>query len=245
MRIRRRSAVVPGRIPTPNPLDARVAVAASLVGQERHEVFKALVKEGHDRYVVAPVGLLQRAYGVPEGFDWKLGLDHRMVAVNMRRSRPSWSAPAATRAPATSPPPRSAEPAALRRRTLAGTSHGPQRARRSSRRALPRRRGTPGPARLRLDTILRSAILATMSRLFAANRAWILVVPVERGSVWTADPGTLSMDSCGAKTRIVCQVRVVAIPPRRPVRRREIRLSAARSHQAPRMARATAPGCFT
>ena len=105
MRIRRRSAVVPGRIPTPNPLDARVAVAASLVGQERHEVFKALVKEGHDRYVVAPVGLLQRAYGVPEGFDWKLGLDHRMVAVNMRRSRPSWSAPVATRAPATSPPP--------------------------------------------------------------------------------------------------------------------------------------------
>ena len=30
------------------------------------------------------VGLLQRAYGVPEGFDWKFGLDHRMVAVNMR-----------------------------------------------------------------------------------------------------------------------------------------------------------------
>ena len=64
--------------------DARVAVAASLVGQERHEALKALVREGHDRYVVAPVGLLQRAYGVPEGFDWKFGLDHRIVVVNMR-----------------------------------------------------------------------------------------------------------------------------------------------------------------
>ena len=64
--------------------DARVAEAASLTGGERHEALKALVKEGHDRYVVAPVGLLQRAYGVPEGFEWKFGLDHRMVAVNMR-----------------------------------------------------------------------------------------------------------------------------------------------------------------
>ena len=64
--------------------DARVASAASLVGPERHEALKALVHEGHNRYVVAPVGLLQRAYGVPEGFDWKFGIDHRMVAVNMR-----------------------------------------------------------------------------------------------------------------------------------------------------------------
>ena len=64
--------------------DARVAVAASLVGDERHEALKELVKEGHDRYVVAPVGLLQRAYGVPEGFEWVFGADHRIVAVNMR-----------------------------------------------------------------------------------------------------------------------------------------------------------------
>ena len=45
--------------------DARVAEAASMTGKERHEALRALVKEGHDRYVVAPVGLLQRAYGIP------------------------------------------------------------------------------------------------------------------------------------------------------------------------------------
>ena len=64
--------------------DARVATAASLTGKERHDALRDLVKEGHDRYVVAPVGLLQRAYGVPEGFEWEFGPDHRIVAVNMR-----------------------------------------------------------------------------------------------------------------------------------------------------------------
>ena len=64
--------------------DARVAEAGSLTGDERHQALRELVKEGHDRYVVAPVGLLQRAYGVPEGFEWEFGLDHRLIAVNMR-----------------------------------------------------------------------------------------------------------------------------------------------------------------
>ncbi len=64
--------------------ESRVAVAASLVDQERHEALKALVREGHERYVAAPVGLLQRAYGVPDNFDWSFGIDHRVVAVNMR-----------------------------------------------------------------------------------------------------------------------------------------------------------------
>ncbi len=64
--------------------DARVAEASGLTGPERHAALRELVKEGHDRYVVAPVGLLQRAYGVPENFEWEFGIDHRMVAVNMR-----------------------------------------------------------------------------------------------------------------------------------------------------------------
>ena len=64
--------------------EERAAAAASMVGQERHEALKALVREGHERYVVASVGLLQRAYGVPENFDWTFGIDHRIVAVNMR-----------------------------------------------------------------------------------------------------------------------------------------------------------------
>ena len=64
--------------------DARVAAAGSLTGDDRHQALRDLVKEGHDRYVVAPVGLLQRAYGVPENFEWEFGLDHRVIAVNMR-----------------------------------------------------------------------------------------------------------------------------------------------------------------
>ncbi|MEM7023661.1 MAG: ABC transporter substrate-binding protein, partial [Pseudomonadota bacterium] len=63
--------------------DARVAEAASLSGDERHQALRELVGEGHERYVVAPVGLLQRAYGVPDGMEWDFGLDHRIIAVNM------------------------------------------------------------------------------------------------------------------------------------------------------------------
>ena len=64
--------------------DARVAIAATLSGDERHTALRDLVKEGHDRYVVTAVGLLERAYGLPENFEWDFGLDHRIVAVNMR-----------------------------------------------------------------------------------------------------------------------------------------------------------------
>ena len=64
--------------------DARVAIAQTLTGDERHKALRDLVKEGHDRYVVAAVGLLQRAYGLPENFEWDFGLDHRIIAVNMR-----------------------------------------------------------------------------------------------------------------------------------------------------------------
>jgi len=64
--------------------EARVAEASSLSGDERHAALRELVKEGHDRYVVGAVGLLQRAYGVPDGMEWDFGLDHRIIAVNMR-----------------------------------------------------------------------------------------------------------------------------------------------------------------
>ncbi|WP_421723186.1 ABC transporter substrate-binding protein [Bauldia sp.] len=64
--------------------DARVADAATLSGDERHQALRELVKEGHDRYIMGGVGLLQRAYGVPQGFDWDFGLDHRILAVHMK-----------------------------------------------------------------------------------------------------------------------------------------------------------------
>ena len=66
--------------------EARANEAAQLVGDARQEALEELVVEGHDRYILAPVGLLQRAYGVPEGFEWDFGVDHRMIAVNMREA---------------------------------------------------------------------------------------------------------------------------------------------------------------
>ncbi|MEP6066167.1 MAG: ABC transporter substrate-binding protein, partial [Paracoccaceae bacterium] len=67
--------------------EERANAAAQLVGDARHEALEALVVEGHNRYILAPVGLLQRAYGVPEGFQWDFGVDHRMIAVNMREAK--------------------------------------------------------------------------------------------------------------------------------------------------------------
>lgn len=67
--------------------EARANAAAQLVDDARHEALEALVVEGHNRYILAPVGLLQRAYGVPEGFEWDFGVDHRIIAVNMRESK--------------------------------------------------------------------------------------------------------------------------------------------------------------
>ena len=63
--------------------EVRLDKALTLSGKERHEALKVLVKETHDLYAIGTVGLLQRAYAVPEGFKWEFGLDHRMVAVNM------------------------------------------------------------------------------------------------------------------------------------------------------------------
>ena len=65
----------------------RANEAAQMVGNARHEALEKLVVEGHERYIVAPVGLLQRAYGVPAGFEWDFGVDHRIIAVNMRETK--------------------------------------------------------------------------------------------------------------------------------------------------------------
>lgn len=67
--------------------EERANAAAQLVGDARHEALEALVVEGYNRHVLAPVGLLQRAYGVPEGFEWDFGIDHRIIAVNMREAK--------------------------------------------------------------------------------------------------------------------------------------------------------------
>lgn len=66
--------------------EERANAASQLVGDERQEALEALVVEAHNRHIVAPVGLLQRAYGVSEGFEWEFGVDHRIIAVNMRET---------------------------------------------------------------------------------------------------------------------------------------------------------------
>jgi peptide/nickel transport system substrate-binding protein len=67
--------------------EERANAAAQLVGDARQDALEALVVEGHNRHILAPVGLLQRAYGVPEGFEWDFGVDHRIIAVNMRQAQ--------------------------------------------------------------------------------------------------------------------------------------------------------------
>ena len=63
--------------------EVRLDQALTLSGKDRHEALKVLVKETHELYAIATVGLLQRAYAIPEGFKWEFGIDHRMIAVNM------------------------------------------------------------------------------------------------------------------------------------------------------------------
>ena len=64
--------------------DARLAEAASMDGEERHEALRALNEYAHERFAIGGIGLASRAYGVPENFEWTFGIDHRIQAVNMR-----------------------------------------------------------------------------------------------------------------------------------------------------------------
>lgn len=64
--------------------DERAAAAGALQGDERHAALRELVAELHNRHVMGAVGLLQRAYGAPDNFEWTFGPDHRILAVNMR-----------------------------------------------------------------------------------------------------------------------------------------------------------------
>jgi peptide/nickel transport system substrate-binding protein len=64
--------------------DAALAEAETLGGEARHEALRELVEHVHDDHVLMSFGLLEQAYGVPAGFEWEFGIDHRMYAVHMR-----------------------------------------------------------------------------------------------------------------------------------------------------------------
>lgn len=66
--------------------DARLAEAAAMTGDERHEALRALNEYAHERYVMDGIGLLERAYGVPADFEWNFAIDHRIKAVQIRRA---------------------------------------------------------------------------------------------------------------------------------------------------------------
>ena len=63
--------------------DERLTVAEGLEGDERQAALEELVKEAHDLYLFLPVAGVKRAYIVPEGMDWNIGIDHRVQAVYM------------------------------------------------------------------------------------------------------------------------------------------------------------------
>lgn len=66
--------------------DSQLAAAAALSGSERHEALRDLNAYTHERFVMDSIGLLARAYGVPADFDWNFAIDHRLMAVQMRRA---------------------------------------------------------------------------------------------------------------------------------------------------------------
>nr|WP_306268374.1 ABC transporter substrate-binding protein [Pararhizobium sp. IMCC3301] len=66
--------------------DAELAIALASTGAERAEKLKQLVKTVHDRHLILPLALLDRAYLVKDGIDFKFGTDHRFQAVYVTKS---------------------------------------------------------------------------------------------------------------------------------------------------------------
>lgn len=65
--------------------DTELNAAARLSGDERHKALQELVRAARDEFVMAPVALMQRAYGLPADLTWEPGLDHRIQVINMAR----------------------------------------------------------------------------------------------------------------------------------------------------------------
>ena len=69
-----------------NPeFDEALNAAARLSGEERHAALQEVVRFLHGEFVMAPVALMQRFYGLPADLTWEPGLDHRVQVINMTR----------------------------------------------------------------------------------------------------------------------------------------------------------------
>lgn len=64
--------------------DAQLNEAMAMFGAERDKALQALVKYVHDRYLIVPLALLDRAYLVSSKWDFTFGSDHRVLAVNVK-----------------------------------------------------------------------------------------------------------------------------------------------------------------
>lgn len=66
--------------------DEQLFAALASVGQARDEALQALVKYVHDRHLVVPLALLDRAYLIRSDLDFTFGPDHRIQAAYISKS---------------------------------------------------------------------------------------------------------------------------------------------------------------
>lgn len=66
--------------------DERLHEALTLIGEERHEAMQELNAFLHERYVIIPLALLDRAYLVRDGLDLTFGPDGRFLLANVTQS---------------------------------------------------------------------------------------------------------------------------------------------------------------
>ena len=66
--------------------DDQLFDALASVGPERNEKLQALVKYVHDRHLVVPLALLDRAYLIRSDLDFTFGPDHRIQAAYIKKS---------------------------------------------------------------------------------------------------------------------------------------------------------------
>lgn len=67
--------------------DEKLYAALASVGQERDQSLQALVKYVHDRHLVVPLALLDRAYLIRSDLDFTFGPDHRIQAAYISQSQ--------------------------------------------------------------------------------------------------------------------------------------------------------------
>ncbi len=61
--------------------DADLAAASAMTGQARADALAALVEFVHNEHLIVPLALVDRAYLVDDAYNFRFGVDHRILAV--------------------------------------------------------------------------------------------------------------------------------------------------------------------